>query len=269
MVVMQRHFRNLRRPWWFWRAMSNRRDRLEAGGADAYSAPAVHFDQTTLIVRASALSGSDSPAGIISTWVKFAGNFNAILFLNNDVTFSYRLLPSEMLFVLEAAPEDFNSYVYGEADLSGTTLTEWFHFLVSWDFNFAPASRRVAVYINDAPVSFGFVEDAGAAFSPWLIGPTDQEVFGRSVSPFLGDFADYGMWLGSGIAEADNTITEVNRRKFISAAGKPVDPSNWPASPLLKFSGDAASFATNQGSGGAFTVSAGALTDAGTSPSDE
>jgi hypothetical protein len=34
MAFMQRHFRSLRRPWWFWRAMSNRRDRLEeeAGG---------------------------------------------------------------------------------------------------------------------------------------------------------------------------------------------------------------------------------------------
>jgi hypothetical protein len=37
MAFMQRHFRNLRRPWWFWRAMSNRRDRLEEedGGGGA------------------------------------------------------------------------------------------------------------------------------------------------------------------------------------------------------------------------------------------
>jgi hypothetical protein len=66
-------------------------------------------------------------------------------------------------------------------------------------------------------------------------------------------------------------IPEVSRRLFIDANGKPVDPatatSSLGAAGTILLSGGASMFATNQGSGGAFTLT-GIVTDASTSPSD-
>lgn len=53
--------------------------------------------------------------------------------------------------------------------------------------------------------------------------------------------------------------------KFI-VAGVPANPSGFPAGAELLFSGNAAGFVTNQGTGGTFTLT-GTLTDADTSPS--
>jgi hypothetical protein len=66
---------------------------------------------------------------------------------------------------------------------------------------------------------------------------------------------------------------EANRRKFISAAGKPADdlgasgegPTG--TNPTVFLSGDTVTWHTNKGSGGGFTE-VGALTDASSSPSD-
>ncbi len=82
----------------------------------------------------------------------------------------------------------------------------------------------------------------------------------------LGDMAD--VWVAPGVSLLDGAglIPEATRRLFISATGKPVDPSGFPASAML-FSGNAASFGTNQGTGGAFTTT-GTLTNSSSSPSD-
>jgi len=65
---------------------------------------------------------------------------------------------------------------------------------------------------------------------------------------------------------------ESNRRKFISASGKPVDlgsDGSAPTSsaPLVFLSGDTGTWHTNKGSGGGFTEN-GEITTASTSPSD-
>ena len=78
--------------------------------------------------------------------------------------------------------------------------------------------------------------------------------------------ADLMMWPGTYL----DFSVEANRRLFISAAGKPVDPAVAVAAlgtPIVRFSGPTASWHTNKGSGGGFTEN-GALTDASTSPSD-
>lgn len=132
--------------------------------------------------------------------------------------------------------------------------------------NFDAGSRLFAVYVDDAQIdTAGSIDEAGVAFSPDFLSGGTTKAIDASSNP--SDFADYGLWIGSSIVEAGSTILEANRRKFIDADGKPVDPSNWPANPVLKFVGNATEFATNQGSGPAFTVT-GTLTNASTSPSD-
>jgi hypothetical protein len=79
-----------------------------------------------------------------------------------------------------------------------------------------------------------------------------------------GDIAD--VWIAPNVSLlVGNTIPSVNLLLFRGADGKPQNPSGFPASAIL-FSGDASTFGTNQGSGGAFTTT-GALTNAATSPS--
>lgn len=85
---------------------------------------------------------------------------------------------------------------------------------------------------------------------------------------YIGDMAD--LWVAPGVF-IDFSV-EANRRKFITADGKPVDlgpncsaPTG--TAPAVCFSGDVSSFGTNKGTGGAFTTS-GTLTNAATSPSN-
>jgi|GEM_PF-6388859 len=82
----------------------------------------------------------------------------------------------------------------------------------------------------------------------------------------IGDVAD--LWIAPGVSLLTGTnVSAETLGLFIDDNGKPVDPSGFPASAIL-LSGDADTFATNQGTGGAFTVTAGSLTNATTSPSD-
>lgn len=80
------------------------------------------------------------------------------------------------------------------------------------------------------------------------------------------DMADVQMWIGT---QTDFSI-EANRRLFIDASGKPVDPAVATAAlgqQTVLMSGDKDTFGINQGSGGSFD-STGTLTNATTSPSD-
>jgi hypothetical protein len=88
--------------------------------------------------------------------------------------------------------------------------------------------------------------------------------------PIICDLADLRIMPGVSLLDGGGDIPEATRRMFIDADGKPVDPAVVTAAlgaPCILFSGDAAAFATNQGTGGAFTLT-GTLTDASTSPSD-
>jgi hypothetical protein len=88
-----------------------------------------------------------------------------------------------------------------------------------------------------------------------------------------------GQFLNADIAEvfihntSINPTVEANRRKFITAAKKPVflgANGSLPlgVQPLIYLSGPASTFHINKGSGGNFTVNGGGLADAATSPSD-
>jgi hypothetical protein len=78
--------------------------------------------------------------------------------------------------------------------------------------------------------------------------------------------ANFMMWYGQAI----DWSVEANRRFIIDASGKAVDPALAIAhfgTPTIALIGDATAFQTNQGTGGAFSLS-GSLTNASSSPSD-
>jgi hypothetical protein len=245
--------------------LTHTRPPQEEGGGGAYTAPAVHFDGATSFQSVDPITVTDSAQGFFSFWLKPAVDESGMAFLHND---QFIVNSSGGGIHIELADEEYNSYLYLDS-MGDPVITNaaWNHILIAWDTNFNPGSRRVALYVNDDQVMLDPGDDEGVAFT---VGISFEQLFALSYisARTEGDVADAGMWVGSSIVEADSTILEVNRRKFIDASGKPVDPTNWPASPVLKFSGNAAAFATNQGSGGAFALTGGSLTDAGTSPSD-
>lgn len=132
---------------------------------------------------------------------------------------------------------------------------------------------KLKVYMADVDVTAGFLplNFAGAHHfqmpvngKPFFIG-TDHWS-----EQYRGDMAD--VWIAPGVNLLDNNgdIPLATRRKFITASGKPADPAGFPPSAIL-LTGDASSFTTNRGSGGAFSLVTnefGGLTNASTSPSD-
>lgn len=88
---------------------------------------------------------------------------------------------------------------------------------------------------------------------------------------WIGSFADCRFLPGVSLLDGGGNIPTPTRRLFIDAGGKPVDPATATAAlgaaGAALFSGNHTTFATNQGTGGAFTLT-GAITDASTSPSD-
>ena len=142
----------------------------------------------------------------------------------------------------------------------------WHHVLFSSDTNHDEGLKKAKFYVDDVDAS-DFFFDLGLAFQNtynglgFFIGSANS-----LVNFFRGDMADLWMAPGVSILDGSGDIPESTRRKFISSAGKPVNPAGWPDAPM-KFYGDSSSFPVNKGTGGDFTVT-GAFTDASTSPSD-
>lgn len=147
--------------------------------------------------------------------------------------------------------------------LSGPT---WRHILASWDLA-VPGARHL--YINDvSDISATiFTNDTiDYTLGDWTIGRRAW-----LAGFFDGCLAETVFHLGY----LDLSV-EANRRKFITASGKPVnlgDDGSLPfgAAPIVyqrRRVGEAvANFATNRGSGGNFSIS-GSLSAGSTSPSD-
>jgi hypothetical protein len=113
----------------------------------------------------------------------------------------------------------------------------------------------VALGVNDSPFSMAF---NGKSFSLMDDG------FGDFIT---GDMADFQYWVGVSLLSAGN-ISEATRRLFVDGNGKPVNPSTAAATlgqQTILFSGNASQFPTNQGTGGAFSLT-GTLTNASSHP---
>jgi hypothetical protein len=153
------------------------------------------------------------------------------------------------------------------------TVGKWHHIAASLNTNF-PAGQKVAtLYLDGSPVPFddAVTNDTTGAFVQVLTGgycgvpnPGSVVPIGNNYDPE--DLADLQIWEGQYI----DLTQPANLQKLISG-GKPVDPKIAAAAfgPLtVLFSGDATTFGTNQGTGGAFTLTGPGLTNADTSPSN-
>lgn len=235
-----------------------------APGEAGYIAPAVHFDTSTHLSIAS-ISCLSNTNFSWSMWIKRPGAQVYTFF--GDA--SGAGTPSSPW----SSGTTLSTELYGEGGGEGPfTVTmpdplvqdEWHHVLWSISTNGTEGNKVAKCFLDDVEVTLVVDQDTGGPFNIQCNG-FDFRINGASAgSRTAFDVAD--LWIAPGITLlSGGTIPEANRRKFISDTGKPVDPSNFPAAPMI-FSGDATSFGTNQGTGGAFTTT-GALTNASTSPS--
>ena len=148
-----------------------------------------------------------------------------------------------------------------ESDPAVSPYDAWICFMCGGDMD-NPTAKKM--YFGDTDVTTGADNVAGGMVYngvPFFIG-TDG--FGND---YIGDMADLRIMIGQYV----DFSVEANRRLFIDASGKPVDPVTTTATlggpGCVLFSGDATGFAVNQGTGGAFSLT-GTLTNASTSPSD-
>lgn len=226
------------------------------------SVPAVSWDfNVNSLSRGAALTGATGTYGTLlaSIWAKSTltvevgdsgenGFFDLSIDVSgNDATFSANLYDS-----------GFNGdTVEGMAAGAGTD-GEWHHYLLSYD---ASDENKCKVIIDGANVTnnVSFFNVA----NPTLAGETNFIVLPDSACDVAEYYVAFGQWL--------DLTNPVNVAKFIGD-GKPVNlgaDGSLPTgvAPTILFSGDASSFATNKGTGGAFNLT-GSLTNAATSPSD-
>lgn len=236
-------------------------------GEPPFIANAVNFDGTNdWLTRGGGLTGAvDNDTALISLWFNMGGGDGAqhgfIWGLTASHLRVHRQATNDILIQLESgAGVTIWAFLTDETFLAAGG---WNHLLVAVDI--AAAKRQI--YINDAAAPIHSVtENAGDidwTQADWSIGAKSA----IGANKLNGDLAEVYM-----TNEFLDISIEANRRKFITAALKPIDlgadgsdPTG--TAPLVYESGATASWHTNKGSGGGFTEN-GALTDAATSPSD-
>lgn len=236
--------------------------RLLAG----YTANPVNFDGSAdYLTRGADLTGvADGKEGLVSAWLRVTGSdgVNLAIAANDNLGGNFYIVRASSN-KLQVAAQD----VGGTLDLTINSSTSviassgWVHFLASWNL----ATGSAWIYLSDVSDLAG-----GSTLNNDTLDYTGSGNFGVGAEPdggfkFAGDMAD----LYINFATYMDLSVEANRRKFISAAGKPVDlgsdgstPTG--SAPAVFCSGATADWHTNKGGGGGFTEN-GALTD-GTGP---
>jgi hypothetical protein len=232
-------------------------------GPCGYAAKAVHLDGATYLDIA-ALTAADSGKLAFSGWMKTPpGSFFSFLFafdpFNNQGSYATISGPTDI-------PPGYLAFSFGDSggqfvQFGAASLwpsdSAWHHLFGYADTNLA--TPTFTLKIDGASVSAPLTAGTGPflqSFSGLEFSLPDNVSSGHPAPFLIADLADWWFGLGS-------SVTDVALFRD-PGTGKPRNPSGFPAGGIL-FSGDHTTFGTNQGTGGAATVT-GALTDASTHP---
>lgn len=231
--------------------------------AAGYTAVAADFDGTNDYARRGGdLTGNaDSKVGLVSLWFNAEGGdgtYRGIL-ASYDTYFAVFLDNSNYLRVT-ARNSSGTQILYMQSTVTYSAGGGWHHLLAAWDL-----ATGVGQLYSD-----GVDRLAG---SPTL---TNNTIDYTRIEWHLGEGSYERLWNGC-LSEVyfNNAATldisnSTNREKFRSAGGLPVDLGSTGATPtgaqpIMYFKNAAASFGTNSGSGGNFTVT-GTLDTCGSAP---
>lgn len=236
-----------------------------AGGGGAYSAQGRDFDGTNdYATRGAELTGlADGKTGLVSAWYRVDGGDGTVRYLLNTgpTTAGKFWLYQNASNAIQVTGRNAagTAILVLQSTAAYTAGATWLHILASWDL----AAGTGLLYISDANAK------AGA-------GTQTNEVIDYTEANFaVGGGTTGGSKLNGCLSEIwFNTefldiSVEANRRKFISATGKPVSLGANGSTPtgnqplIYMPAGDPSD---NKGTGGNFTIT-GALDVASTSPS--
>ena len=228
------------------------------------------FDGTNdYMLRGGSLTGAaDGKTGIVSFWYRVDGGDGVarILISNTDNATRINHIGVDNTIQITAGNAALTQ-IMGIKTSAKLASSTWLHILASWDLS----TTTTNLYVNDVSdktIITATVNDTiKYTEANWSIG-----ALVGGTSKLNGCIADFyyapNQYLDFSIAD--------NRRKFISADGKPVNlgtDGSLPTgtAPIIYFHLDPAEapadFATNRGTGGNFSIT-GALTAGSTSPSD-
>ena len=234
------------------------------GGVSGYTAFGADFDGTNdFLARGGGLTGvSDGKTGLFSVWFRKDGGDSAFREICSASTLKFRqyILNTNVLKI--EGRNAANTLIF-DITTTGTFLTSasYVHILASWDLGTAGRRHIFVGDVEDTNQNTFTDDDIDYTAADWGIGglPSGSNKFNGCLSEMY--FALE--WL-------DITV-EANRRKFSTAAGKPVDlgadgslPTGTAAiiyEPFEDLDG------TNKGTGGNFNVT-GELVRCSSSPSD-
>jgi hypothetical protein len=238
----------------------------QAAAASGYTASAVTVPLGTFITSDN-LVAVDSRLGLISVWVRPVEGQGAFM-VTRDGGFwaiATTVIGSD-LRVLADFWDTTNSVDFAfNTTVPLAELGEWTNILFAVDTNHAAGQKVGLITVDRVSRVVTVAADAADAFDiGWSQDAASTAIRGMPQSladPYvaMGQFADV------------STLTAMN--KFSDTDNKPIDlgaDGSLPTgtAPTMFFSGNAASFATNKGTGGAFTASGDPITNAATSPSD-
>jgi hypothetical protein len=246
------------------------------GGGGAYTAQAAHFGGLGVRLSIESLSCTDAPVGGFSFWalVTAQDGFPSFWYVNPiDILVSQMgidQIPADPITGFELSEADGSPYAsIGPASVAASV---WVHYLSAWDTDHATNEKIIKLFINGVDSSAVVDDFSAGAFIPAFNGQQfylSDDTYGDALT---WDVADFWFAPGQNLLTG-GTISPATVAKFISG-GKPVDLGEAGATPtgvapaiFFKRDGAASTFATNRGTGGAFTLN-GELTSASTSPSD-
>lgn len=243
------------------------------GGGGDYTASAVHFDGATTFTS-SAFAPTDSPFGLFSVWTKPAAGFvdGEIDWFWTDGQF-WAIKTNAVGNIAAFFWDTTNNFLFRfTADAILTDPSPWFSLQVAVDTNH-PAGQKIGlITFNGVPLNVNVEADADDAFNIGWGQSSSGTYFcylGNPPTPEM-DVAD----LYGATGQFLDISNPVNIAKFVDGSGKPVSlgvDGSTPTgtAPTIFGSGDATTFMQpNLGTGGTFTLTAGSLTNATTSPSD-
>jgi len=239
-----------------------------------YAPQGVHFSSTgpQSLSDASALTGvTDGTVGLLSFWFKAEGSdantFRVFASQNAGGTVNGvlvdRLTTGAMRLILQNSSGSNVVIVSTVSTVFTAANGNWHHYIASWTTGGSP---NIQIFVD------GVVDTNGppsAGTIAYATGGTKWEL-GDASLPMDVDVADF--WFDTGIAFPSQLAltTPANLQKFING-GSAVNlgtngatPSG--TAPPVFFSGAVASWNTNKGSGGGFTLNNGPLTASATNP---
>lgn len=239
-----------------------------AGGSGAYHADGVHISEDYLFGTSLSIAPTTSVSGSVWFKIEELGDSDYLylpIYDNDNTECAMQMYNTGSVSFTWQDPTYVNS-IAGYTDNGFLPLAVgWHHLLYSFELSGLAGSRNYAVYLDDVKQTVINNGETGGAifvnFNDDVYFPDNWQNTALEV-----DFALVWFAPGVSLLTEAGVISEANRRLFISAEGKPVDPSGYPTGAIL-FNGDASTFVTNQGTSGVFTLT-GVLTNASTSPSD-